>query len=101
MRVEGVDTDRFTVNLTGTSVIRAFGRADRQQVVVSGLGEYRARNLESRVATVDVSGLGTAVLRVDQRLSGTVSDFGVVEYIGNPTVDVNVSDFGQVRKVGN
>ena len=101
VRVEGVDADRFTVNLTGTSVIRAFGRADRQQVVVSGLGEYRARNLESRVATVDVSGLGSAVLRVDQRLSGTVNDFGVVEYIGNPTVDVAVSDFGQVRKVGN
>ena len=100
VRVEGVDTDLFTVNLTGTSIIRAFGQADRQQVVVSGLGEYRARHLESRVATVDVSGLGSALLRVDRRLSGTVSDFGVVEYIGNPTVDVAVSDFGQVRKVG-
>jgi hypothetical protein len=101
VRVEGVDTDLLTVNLTGTSVIRAFGRADRQEIVVSGLGDYRARNLESRVATVDVSGLGSAVLRVDQRLRGTVGDFGVVEYIGNPTVDVSVSDFGQVRKVGN
>ena len=76
------------------------GVADWQDLIISGAGHYLGHDLFSRLATVTVSGAGSAVVRVSDRLEATVSGSGLVEYIGNPWVDAQVSGTGVVRRIG-
>ena len=92
----GIDTGRLDVTVAGVSNVSAAGRADRQNVVVSGVSTYLAENLESRVVVVDVSGPSRVVVNVSEELRGEVSAPSLVEYIGDPTVDVE--GLGAVQK---
>jgi hypothetical protein len=68
--------------------------------VISGGGSYKARNLQSARAEVDIDGLGSASVRVSEHLGATISGGGSVEYFGDPSVDQDVSGFGHVKKIG-
>ena len=104
LRVNGIarvvatefDTPQFDVNINGVSIVSASGRAERQNVFVSGTSRYEAQNLISREVTVDVSGVAMAFLNVSETLKGQVSGAGLVEYAGNPTVSVTASEAGSV-----
>lgn len=52
----------------------------------------------SRVAAVDVRGQSVVELHVAELLTGRVRDFGLVEYSGDPTVQVETSDNGRLRR---
>ena len=92
-----IDTPQLDVTIGGVSNVTASGRAERQNVFVSGTSRYEAQNLISREVTVDVSGVAAAFLNVSETLNGHVSGAGLVEYAGNPTVSVTVSGAGSVR----
>jgi hypothetical protein len=93
-----VDTTTFTVEHTGVGSMTAEGRADRQDVTISGVGSYRAPDLSSLEASVEVSGVTTVELRVSDRLEGSVGSGATLEYWGDPTIDVTGS--GTVRRLG-
>jgi len=93
-----VDTTTFTVEHTGVGSMTAEGRADRQDVTINGVGSYRAPDLSSLEATVEVSGVTTAELRVSDRLEGSVGGGATLEYWGDPTIDVTGS--GTIRRLG-
>jgi hypothetical protein len=99
--VTGIDTSVFKVNVTGVSNVEVAGAVDRQEVTTSGTSAYLARDLSSRIAEVNVTGLSRAVLRVSERITGVVSGFGVLDYFGNPAVQVTVSGFAEVNRLGN
>ena len=95
---EGVSTDELVVTDSGAGDIKASGRADTQDIDISGSGKYRAEDLESKEAKIDVKGSGSATLNVSDELNARVSGSGSVEYIGDPAVDQEVSGAGRVRK---
>jgi hypothetical protein len=96
----GVDTPELHVVISGAANVRVQGVADWQGLVISGAGHYVAHDLFSLIATVTVSGSGSALVRVSDRLEATVSGSGLVEYIGSPWVDAEVSGTGVVRRIG-
>jgi hypothetical protein len=96
----GIDTPELHVVVSGAENIYVQGVADWQDLVISGAGHYVARDLFSLIATVTVSGSGSALVRVSDRLEATVSGSGLVEYIGSPWVDAEVSGTGAVRRIG-
>ncbi len=96
VHARGIDSNRLDVIVSGVSNVTAAGRADRQNVVVSGVSTYLAENLESIVVEVDVSGPSRVVVNVSEELRGRVDAPGSVEYIGDPAVDVD--GFGAVHK---
>lgn len=98
--VKGVDTDLFTVEVSGVAIIKAKGRADSQRVTVSGVAMYDASDLRSRAVTIDVEGVSSAIVRVSEHLSGSVRGVSSLEYIGNPTVDVQVDRTCTLRRIG-
>ena len=55
----GMDTGHVRILLSGVSGFEARGWAAEQEIVVSGVSWYRARDLESLVTSVVVSGLAT------------------------------------------
>ncbi len=100
IEASGIDTERLDVDISGAGAVFAAGRATQQQVRISGAGFYDARDLVSRTATVTVSGAAHAMLRVSDELHGSVSGVGVIEYIGDPFVDVTISGLGVVHQIG-
>jgi hypothetical protein len=95
--IRGLAADRFAIQIDGAAAVTATGRAGEQDVVLSGVAVYDARDLDSRIARVDVSGVSEATLRVRERLEGRVEGQSTVEYIGRPVV--NVSGGGSVRPI--
>lgn len=93
-----LDTNYLEATLSGASAAALAGTAQRQLITVSGASRYDAAALSSRFATVDISGASSAVVRVSDRLEGQVTGAAVLEYYGNPMVDI--SGGATVRRIG-
>jgi hypothetical protein len=94
----GIKTDRLTVTISGAGNVRMGGKADEQEIDISGSGTYLAENLESREVRIDVAGAGSAIVNVSEALDAEISGVGSVEYIGDPTVKQEVIGAGRVSK---
>ena len=95
-----LDGDLLRVTVTGASVVSAAGVVDHQIVRLTGACGYQAEKLDSRVATVHLAGASVAVVRVRELLEGSVAGASLLEYNGNPRVDVAVAMPARVHKVG-
>lgn len=95
---EGIDTDELVVDISGSGVMKASGRAEIQEAHVSGSGAYEAQDLESRRVRIDVEGAGSAVVNASEELDAKADGTGSVEYVGDPTVEQDVSGVGRVSK---
>ena len=98
LRIADLDTDRLRIEGSGAMKAELAGRARRQSVEISGAGDYRAAELVSAEADVDVSGAGRVVLRADETLAVSLSGAASVEYLGNPRLTESVSGVGRVKR---
>ena len=95
---ESISTDKLAVTVNGAGDVKVAGRADSQDIDISGSGDYRAGDLESKEVKIEVGGSGSAVVNVSDELNAKVSGSGSVKYIGDPTVNQDVSGAGRVSK---
>jgi len=98
LRVDGLKTQVLHVDGSGALKAEIAGEATDQHVSISGAGQYDGSRLASVHASVDVSGVGKVVVRVDRSLDASISGAGTIEYLGNPQVRENVSGVGRVRR---
>lgn len=98
-----VDLDLLVADLhtkvSGTARIRLAGRADRQELVVSGSGEYCAGELASDECVVAISGSARGTMNVNELLEARISGSGRVSYVWDPAVDQRVSGVGRVNRI--
>jgi hypothetical protein len=94
---EGIDTESLEIIMSGACAVQAEGRADSKNIAASGSSNYNGEHLESRIVTISVSGTTYMLVRVSEILEGQASGSAVIEYIGNPTVNVTVSGSAVVR----
>ena len=97
LRVEALAATRLDVSGSGALDARIAGTVDDENVSISGAGSYHAEDLRAQRAKVDVSGVASVVLRVEQTLDASISGAGNVDYYGNPEVKEAVSGIGRVR----
>jgi len=95
---KGLNTDSLDVRVSGAGDITITGTTDKQEISISGAGKYHADGFKSKSATVTISGIGSALLAVSDKLDVHVSGAGEVEYVGDPQVNEQVSGAGSVRK---
>jgi len=98
VEAEGIGTDRLALTISGAGNVKTGGEADKQEVNISGSGDYRAEDLESKEVKIDIAGSGSAIVNVSEELDAKISGVGSVEYIGDPTVSQDVSGVGRVSK---
>jgi hypothetical protein len=98
LRVDGLKTKVLHVDGSGALKAEIAGEATDQHVTISGAGQYDGSRLASTHASVDVSGVGKVVVRVEQSLDASISGAGTIEYVGNPKVRENVSGVGRVKR---
>jgi hypothetical protein len=93
----GIDTDSLRIIMSGACSVQSEGRADSQDIATSGASNVNGENLESRIVNISVSGSSYILVRVSELLQGQASGTAVIEYIGNPTVNVTLSGSAVVR----
>lgn len=91
---DGIDTDRLTVALPGSGVLRASGKTLALEVRHTGSGDAQLGGLVASDAHAVLSGSGRIVLTATERLNAAVPGSGAIFYGGDPaqvTTDVTGS----------
>lgn len=86
--VTGLASSSLRTIITGVATMTVGGTTDTQHITITGVATYLAENLQSRVATLDGTGVLTVVVRATERLDGNVCGVGSIEYFGNPAVSL-------------
>lgn len=76
------------------------GQVTHQKITLSSTGSYKAGNLSSKSAIVEVTSVGSATVWVDETLDATLSSIGSLQYYGNPRVTSNSTSLGKVVYLG-
>lgn len=100
VRIGDLASTEFIVEFGGVGTVSVAGTTDGQDVVVSGVGDYDAGDLESRTATVTASGTSSATVWVTESLVVEVGDTATVSYYGRPDVTQEVTGLGNLTPLG-
>lgn len=98
IQVTGATTRSVSVAIGGSGSVTVSGNAELLAAQVSGSGSLHAFQLPVNEALISLSGSGSARINVRDKIEGTLSGSGTIEYMGNPTLFVVVSGSGVVRK---
>ncbi|MDX1629213.1 MAG: head GIN domain-containing protein [Fulvivirga sp.] len=94
-----VDLKVLNITLSGAGAVELKGKADEQNIQMSGAGGLDAFDLISKKCDVDISGVGSANIYVEEELSAEVSGVGGITYKGSPNiVNQNISGLGSIEK---
>lgn len=86
-------------SLSGAGSFVASGTADQLTMDMSGVGSFNGADLTTLTANVQLSGVGSATVRVKDDLTAQVSGLGSVRYYGSPKVHQQVSGLGSVNRI--
>ena len=97
--IDDVNTDSLDVRISGSGKVMAQGKADEQQIKITGSGSYAAPDLVSDDVEVAVSGSGDALVWANDTLHVDISGAGKVAFQGEPQVDSSISGAGVVQQI--
>ena len=96
----GLSVENLTLTLSGAADVELSGEAASAAILLSGVGNIDATGLEAQTADIHLSGLGNARLWVTEKLTGSISGAGNVEYYGDPATDLDASGLGVFKSLG-
>jgi hypothetical protein len=101
VRIKGLRAGSLQIDLPGAGKIELAGYAEEQKAQISGAGHYMAAKLESRKASVILSGAGKAIVWTNDDLQVKITGLGSVDYYGSPEVKQEITGLGNVVRLGN
>lgn len=93
------DTDSLEVIISGSGDVNLTGRVRNQVVLMSGSGNYLAKDFKSTQCVIEITGSGNSEVNVTDSLNVIISGSGNVSYIGNPSVDKDITGSGNVKSI--
>ena len=97
VKLSRVNLDHLVILLSGKGDIQADGTVKEVQLTLSGMGNFNGADLECDQASIEISGVGDATLRIESKLMATISGTGSVNYYGTPHIEQNVTGIGSVQ----
>ena len=94
-----LSANKISIDNSGASSIRIKGQAKILNVDISGAGSVNAVDLKANEARIDISGVGTGKVFVEDKLRVNISGIGSVKYKGNPKVTSDISFLGVLKKI--
>ena len=99
INASGFNGGDLSVATSGVGSIALSGRVDSLKVELSGVGSLEADELTADRVTTNLSGVGSAAVRAQKSIHGSVSGIGSLTWKGTATeVSTNVSGIGRVSK---
>jgi hypothetical protein len=93
-----VDINELKIAQRGSGEVKMRGKADTQDVNISGSGTYQAENLQSKEANIVANGAGEASINASDKLDVRINGSGSIEYIGNPTTTQHINGSGVLTR---
>lgn len=93
-----VETSDMKAAISGSGNITLKGKTRELAGSIAGSGNIRARDLQSEVTSVKISGSGSAEVVATQKLDSKIAGSGDVKYWGNASVNTSIAGSGSVRK---
>jgi len=90
--------NKLTVDNSGASSVTLEGKTKMLDIEISGAGSVNAVELKAQEGRVDISGVGSGKVFVEEKLSVSISGIGSVKYKGDPTVTSDISFLGVLKK---
>jgi hypothetical protein len=97
VKLIGIQVDLLDSVLSGAGDIQVSGTADEVKLLLSGLGDFNAADLQSNKADIELSGMGGATVRVEDELIATITGAGTIQYYGHPHVVQSLNGAGSVK----
>jgi len=92
------DVNSLKASMAGAGDFEFSGKADIAEIDLSGAGKLNAFSLQTREASVVLSGAGTIRISSSEKLSIKASGAGTVEYKGSPSLSVNTGGLVSIKK---
>lgn len=86
------------IDNSGASTIKLKGKAEEISIDISGAGSVNALELEAQIGRIDISGVGSGKVHVEEELRVSISGIGSVKYKGDPKVTSDISFLGSLKK---
>jgi hypothetical protein len=99
--IDDLQATTLSLEISGLGEVSADGKVQEQHIDISGAGSYNAPNLASQTASVVISGSGTAIIWVSDRLDLELSGLGRVHYYGSPVLNTEITGSGVLKNLGN
>jgi hypothetical protein len=93
-----LDVNSLKVNVSGAGKFKISGKADDAEIKLSGAGELDAFALQTREASVNLSGAGAIRINSSEKLYIKASGAGTVEYKGYPSLSLDTSGIVNIKK---
>ncbi|MGD2251403.1 MAG: head GIN domain-containing protein [Anaerolineales bacterium] len=100
VQIDWLNATNLEIAVSGAADLFLAGQIDTQAIQFEGFGRYDAAELESREATVRISGAGDIRLWVHETLDVDINGAGSVSYFGSPTLSQSISGAGSVNALG-
>jgi len=94
-----LDVRNFYIDMSGAGRFELSGVADTADIRTAGAGELNALSLQTRTATINFSGVGSAKISCSENLSIDANGTGSVEYRGSPHINLRQSGFVSIKQV--
>ena len=94
-----VKAELLEIDLSGSTNVTLSGEAKHQEISMSGSSIYKALDLASEMAKVEIAGSAAAWIDVSHRLDINVNGSGAVYYRGSPEMHQKVHGSGKIQKL--
>ena len=94
-----LDVDNLYSELSGAGELELSGRADTADLNLSGTGDLDALSLQTREATVSLSGAGKIRVSCSDNLRINADGMGEVVYRGSPKININKGGMVSITQV--
>ena len=92
---------KISSTISGAGNIAILGSTVDQDIKINGTGDYGAKNLQSKNATISINGAGNVKVAANAKLNVTIIGTGNVSYLGNPEVSQNMTGTGKIERISN
>lgn len=93
-----LETSAMSAQISGSGNINLSGKTKELEGKIAGSGNIRARELQSDVTSIKISGSGSAEVVANERLDSKIAGSGDVKYWGNASVNSKIAGSGSVRR---
>lgn len=98
--IDRFDADNLDMKVQGAGNISLSGRVITQNIVVPGVGNIKAGNLQSDATYIRSMGVGNVTVWANHDLDVSIKGMGRVRYYGDPKVKKSSKGFGSVKRLG-
>jgi hypothetical protein len=92
-----METNRLVSEISGSGSIYLAGSTDHHRASITGSGKIYAFDMQSKFASVSITGSGDCLLTATDQLNAIITGSGDIIYKGHPHIEQTITGSGKVR----